>query len=250
MNSSYFNAAAGALLAVLFVVMTISIAGDAIFHTEPPEAEGYALVPLEGDTGAAEEVEEEGLPPLAPLLASASVDAGQTAFRKCAACHTVEDGGANRVGPNLWNIVDRPVAAAAGFGYSSALRDFAENGEAVWDYHHLNEFLAAPKGFIRGTSMSFAGLKRDNERADVIAYLRSLSDSPAPLPSPEADAEENTEEAAAATDDAASSEADGTQTGTTDGAETGATDGTETGTSDESEAPADGDGASDASQSN
>lgn len=219
MNSSYFNAAAGALLAVLFVVMTISIASDAIFHTTPPEAEGYAIAPLEGSAGPAVGAEEEGLPPIAPLLASADVAGGQSAFRKCAACHTVENGGANRVGPNLWNIVDRPIAAADGFGYSSSMREFAQDGNEVWDYDHLNEFLAAPKKYIRGTAMGFAGLKKEQERADVIAYLRSLSDSPAPLPDPTAATEEPTEEASAASSgDEATASDEGAAADTGDGA--------------------------------
>lgn len=195
MNSTYFNAAAGALLAVLFVVMTVSIVSDAIFYSSTPEVEGYALVPLEGGSGSTVEQEEEGLPPIGLLLASADASAGESAFRKCAACHTVEDGGANRVGPNLWNIVNRPVAAAAGFGYSSAMREYAQEGGVAWNFDNLNEFLAAPKGYMRGTSMGFVGLRKDDERADVIAYLRSLSDSPAPLPSPEPVAEESTDAA-------------------------------------------------------
>ena len=135
MNSSYLNAAGGAFLAVVFVVMTVSIASDAIFHSAAPEAEGYALVPLEGGGEAQVAAGSEGLPPIAPLLVDASVEGGERAFRKCAACHTVEDGGANRVGPNLWNIVDRPIAAAdTGFGFSSALTDFSKGGEEVWDY--------------------------------------------------------------------------------------------------------------------
>ena len=191
MNSSYLNAAAGAFLAVVFVVMTVSIASDAIFRSGAPEAEGYALVPLEGGGEAQVAAGSEGLPPIAPLLVNASVEGGDRAFRKCAACHTVEDGGANRVGPNLWNVVNRPIAAAdTGFGFSSALTDFAKGGEEVWDYDHLNEFLAAPKRYVRGTAMGFAGLKKDDERADVIAYLRSLSDSPEPLPSPEPEAKD------------------------------------------------------------
>ncbi len=200
MNSSFLNAAAGAFLAVVFVVMTVSIASDAIFHSGAPEAEGYALVPLEGGGAAQVAAGDDGLPPIAPLLVNASVEGGERAFRKCAACHTVEDGGANRVGPNLWNIVDRPIAAAdTGFGFSSAMTDFSKGGEEKWDYDHLNEFLAAPKRYIRGTAMGFAGLKKDGERADVIAYLRSLSDNPAPLPDPEPAA---TETETSGTDDA------------------------------------------------
>ncbi|WP_419907753.1 c-type cytochrome [Hoeflea sp.] len=218
MNSSFFNAAAGAFLAVAFVVMTVSIASDAIFHTTEPEAEGYALLASEGSTATASAGEEETLAPIAPLLASASVDGGERAFRKCAACHTVEDGGANRVGPNLWEIVDRPVAAAAGFGYSTAMQDYSEGGEKKWEYENLNAFLESPRRYLRGTAMSFAGVRSADERADLIAYMRSLSNSPAPLPSADAmaPAAEETEPAAeeasasgtAPADDATASDAE------------------------------------------
>lgn len=187
MNSSYINAAVGAFLAVAFVLMTVSLTSEAVFHSDEPEAEGFAIVVSE-DTAVAEadESEDEGLVPIATLLASASVDEGMRAFRKCQACHTVDNGGGNRAGPNLWEIVDRPVAAATGFGYSTAMTDYAEGGAKSWDYEALNRFLHAPRGYVSGTSMGFAGLKRDDERANVIAYLRSLSDNPPPLPSPDA----------------------------------------------------------------
>ncbi|MEX3011065.1 cytochrome c family protein [Hoeflea sp. TYP-13] len=208
MNSSYINAAVGAFLAVAFVVMTVSIASDAIFSSGHPEAEGWALEAGEGLPGSATaEASGGGIEPIAPLLASASVEGGQRAFRKCQACHTVDEGGANRVGPNLWDIVDRPIAAADGFGYSTAMTDYAEGGEKKWDYEDLNGFLAAPKKFMKGTAMGFAGLKKDTERADVIAYLRSLSSEPAPLPSADAPAAaEETASEEPASDEAASSE--------------------------------------------
>ncbi|WP_136657754.1 cytochrome c family protein [Nitratireductor sp. XY-223] len=218
MNSSFLNAAAGAFLAVAFVVMTVSIASDAIFHSSEPEAEGFALEASEGATATASAGEEDTLEPISPLLASASIEGGQRAFRKCAACHTVDEGGANRVGPNLWDVVDRPVAAAAGFGYSTAMQDYSEGGEKKWHYENLNAFLEAPRRYMRGTAMGFAGVKKADERADLIAYMRSLSDSPAPLPSEEdmAPASEETEPAAeeaavsdtAPADDAAASDAD------------------------------------------
>ena len=148
MNSSYINAAAGAFLFVAFVVMTVSITSDAIFHAGHPEAEGYAIEAREGSATAAAE-EDAGITPIAPLLADASVEGGQRAFRKCQACHTVEEGGANRVGPNLWNVVNRPVAAADGFGYSTAMTGYSEDGGKAWDFDALNNFLHAPKKYIK-----------------------------------------------------------------------------------------------------
>ncbi|MCF6369173.1 c-type cytochrome [Rhizobium halophilum] len=183
--NSYVNMAVGAFLATVFVMMTVSIASEGIWHAAAPEQEGFAIVAAEtgAEAGAAE---EEAAVPIATLLASADAAAGESSFRKCASCHTAEQGGANKVGPGLWDIVNRPVAAHEGFSYSAAMQDFSEGGSVVWDYDHLNGFLLAPKQHVPGTAMGFAGLKRDDERANVIAYLRSLSDSPAPLPEPEA----------------------------------------------------------------
>jgi cytochrome c len=114
-----------------------------------------------------------------PLLAAADLDAGQKVLRKCTSCHTVDEGGANRIGPNLWNLVDRPIASAEGYSYSKGLQ--AKSGEG-WSYEHLDGFLAKPKDWAPGTKMSFAGIKKIEDRANLIAYLRSLSASPAPLP--------------------------------------------------------------------
>jgi len=182
MNSSYFNSAAGAFLGILFVVMTLSIVSEGIYDAHEPETEGFAIEVAEssGDAGAAD---EEAAPELiAPLLASADPARGETVFKKCAACHTNDASNANKVGPGLWNIVNRPVAAHDDFKYSAAMTEFAEGGSVVWDYEHLSNFLAAPKQYIKGTAMGFAGLKKIDERADLIAYLRTVGDTPAPLP--------------------------------------------------------------------
>lgn len=182
MNSSYLNSAAGAFLGVVFVLMTVSILSEGIFHSEKPEQEGFAIVAAEsadeGDAGGAAAVEAV---PVATLLASADPAKGEAVFKKCAACHTAEDGGANKVGPNLYGIVNRPVASHAGFAYSAGMKTYAEGGK-LWDFEALNHFLLAPKKHVAGTSMGFAGLKKDDERANAIAYLNTLAASPAPLP--------------------------------------------------------------------
>ena len=115
-------------------------------------------------------------------LASADAGAGESVYKICAACHTADNGGANKVGPNLWDIVNRPIASHEGFSYSGAMQEFAQDGTVVWDYQHLDDFLASPKGLVKGTAMGFAGIKKPDERADLIAYLHTLSDNPAPLP--------------------------------------------------------------------
>lgn len=183
MDSTFLTKAAGGLLGTAFIMMTLSIVSDAIYHTETPETPGFAIVAeAASEGGAAETAEPEGIEPIAPLLASADAAAGETVFKKCAACHSNDASGANKVGPGLWGVVNRPIASHEGFKYSGAMTEFAQGGSVVWDYDHLNEFLAAPKKYISGTSMGFAGLKKADERANVIAYLRSLAETPAPLP--------------------------------------------------------------------
>ena len=183
--NSYVNMGVGALLGTVFVLMSVSIASDGIFKTHKPEQEGYAIVAAESSEAAGGEAAVAATP-IATLLASADAAKGETVFKKCAACHTGDNGGANKVGPNLFDLVNRPIASHAGFSYSAAMKDFAQGGSVVWDFEHLNHFLEAPKKYIAGTTMGFAGVKKETERADLIAYLRSLSDSPAALPEPEA----------------------------------------------------------------
>jgi cytochrome c len=186
MDSFELNKLLAALLGTLFVIMSVGIVADAIFAAPVPERPGFAIEAAETETPAGEEADAEE--PIAVLLAAADPGAGEAVFKKCAACHTVENGGANKVGPNLWGIVNRPVASHEGFAYSTGMKAFAEGG-TVWDYDHLSSFLTAPKAVVKGTAMAFAGLKKPDERANLIAYLRTLADSPAPLPEAAAPAE-------------------------------------------------------------
>jgi len=206
--NSYVNMGMGALLGTVFVLMSVSLASEGIFHSEAPEKEGFAIVAEEGGAEAGGEgaATAAAAVPIATLLASADAAAGEAVYKKCAACHSGEKGGPNKVGPDLWDIVNHPIATHEGFSYSAGIKTFAEGGK-VWDYEHLNHFLTAPKKYIAGTAMGFAGLKKDDERANLIAYLRTLSDNPAPLPaaSPEGAAATPAAEGAApaATDGAA-----------------------------------------------
>lgn len=182
--NSYVNMGVGALLGTVFVLMSVSIASEGIFHSATPEKEGFVIAAAEGGAeaeGEAGGAAEATAVPIATLLASADAAAGEAVFKKCAACHSGDKGGPNKVGPGLWNIINHPVATHEGFSYSAGMKTFAEGGK-VWDYEHLNHFLAGPKKYVAGTAMGFAGLKKDDERANLIAYLRTLSDSPAPLP--------------------------------------------------------------------
>lgn len=180
MNSSYFNMVSSAFLGAIFVVLTISFASEGLFHSEAPEQEGF-IIEVADAPAAGGEVVEAVLPPITPLLASADLEDGAKVFKKCAACHTAEEGGANKVGPALWDVVNRAAAGVDGFGYSTPMQEYGAGGTKPWVYENLNKFLLKPKDYIKGTSMGFAGLKKEDDRANVIAYLRSLSANPAPL---------------------------------------------------------------------
>ena len=187
MDSFEINKIIAGFLGTVFVMFSVTLVADSLFAAHAPEQPGYAIEAMEApDGGVTAPGEEEE--PIAVLLASADVDAGQASFRKCVACHTAEQGGANKVGPNLWDIVNRPVASHEGFSYSSGMRAFAEGG-TVWDYQHLSGFLIAPRSYVSGTAMAFGGIKNRQEEANLIAYLRTLSDNPAPLPEVPAETE-------------------------------------------------------------
>ena len=182
MDSFELNKILGAVLGTCLVLLAMNIAAGAIFTPPKLAKPGYEIVvpehPTEEAKGPAEEAQ-----PIEVLLASASVERGENVVKKCASCHTFTKGGPNRVGPNLWGVVGRKHASEAGFNYSAAMQKMSGN----WTIDELNKFLTSPKAFVPGTAMSFAGL-RDKDRADAIAYLNTLSDSPAPLPTKAAEA--------------------------------------------------------------
>jgi cytochrome c len=177
MNSFELNKVLGALLATCLILLSLNIGAGALFAPDKVAKPGYNIAVKEtgGEAaGAAKEAEQ----PIENLLAAASVEKGGATAKQCQACHTLEKGGPNRVGPNLWNVVNRPRASEAGFNYSAGMK--AKGGN--WSFDELNKFLTNPRGYIAGTNMTFAGLSREAQRADVIAFLAQHADSPVPMP--------------------------------------------------------------------
>lgn len=177
MSSFELNKFLGAILGTCLVVVALNITAGALFAPEVPAKPGYNIAVEEPKAGSQAAPAQEQQP-FETVLASASPERGANAAKVCAACHTFTKGGPNGLGPNLYGIVGRPRASESGFDYSAAMK--AKGGQ--WSLDELNQFLTKPQAYIPGTAMSFPGFPRANQRADVIAYLNTLSDSPKPLP--------------------------------------------------------------------
>ena len=180
MNSIEVVKIVGAMLAVALVVLLSRFITEQVYPEPEVAPHAYAVAPsAEPAEPAAPAAAQAEAPGIATLLAAAEPAAGKKLFKKCVICHNPDKDGKRKIGPNLWDVVERPVAAAEGFAYSNALKE--KSGE-TWSYDNLDAFLERPKDWAPGTKMSFAGLKKPERRAALIAYLRSLSDSPAALP--------------------------------------------------------------------
>ena len=173
-----FNTVAGCVLASALFAMVLGKVSNALVHPHKLEKPAIA-VSDEAPTTAVAAAPAQELPPIGPKLASANVEAGKAIFQKqCFTCHTVDKGGPNKVGPNLWGVVGRKKGSHEGFSYSSGMQ--AKGGD--WTYEDIDHMIFKPTAYIKGTKMAFAGLPKEQERADVIAFLRTMSDSPQPLP--------------------------------------------------------------------
>lgn len=200
MGDLFWNKVAGAVLAVGLLILGLQTLGHGLLESGSAEVETLAypidLAALEAGSADAEPEAPAGPPDFGALLASADVSAGERVARRCTSCHSFEAGGRNGTGPALYGVIGRDVGAADGFRYSGAMMEYAA-GRTEWGYENTYAFLENPAGYISGTAMSFAGLRNQEDRINLIAYMRSQSDDPLPLPAPRAAEEPAAEEPAA-----------------------------------------------------
>ena len=187
MSGLEVNKILAAIIMAILIITLIGHLGDLIVdidgknhggHEEKHET-AYKIDIPETQGGHSDTVKkEEIIDPISELLMNASLENGEKLFKKCGTCHNYKKGSANKVGPNLWNIINRPKASVEGFAYSKAL---AEIG-GKWTYEELAEFLYKPKKYVKGTKMNFVGLKKVNDRANLVLFLRDQSENPQPIP--------------------------------------------------------------------
>jgi cytochrome c len=206
MDSFELNKIMGAVLGTLLFVMGAGFVAEAIYHPIEGRGPGYALPEPEAAEGAAV---AEAAPevPLAVLLASADPSKGANSVKKCQSCHNFGEGEPSKQGPHLYGVVGRPEGSVEGFSYSDGMLAHNAAGD-TWTYENLNTFLTKPSAYVPGTKMNFAGIRTPEERADILAYLQTLSHDPVPFPAPEAAPAEGAEASDAA---APAAEAAGTQ---------------------------------------
>jgi len=175
MNSFEINKIITAILVTILVVFGIGKISDVIFDKEEKDIVAYKV---EAPDGLATQATTETSVDITALLALGDVAHGEKVFKKCKACHSIKQGGGNKIGPKLWNVMFRPVGAVTEYKYSKALSSYGKE----WSWEEMNGFLIKPSSWIKGNKMGFAGLKSEKDRASVILYLNQNSESPKPLP--------------------------------------------------------------------
>jgi len=177
MDSFEINKIIAAVLLTVLLVFGIGKISDLVFHTKKPDVQGYK-VEIKVDDATAIQTGAESKVDISALLALGNVDLGKKVFKKCAACHSVEENGKNKIGPKLWNVMFRPAGSITDYKYSKALSSYSKE----WTWEEMNGFLIKPAKWIKGNKMGFAGLKKEEDRASVILYLNQNSDNPKELP--------------------------------------------------------------------
>ena len=179
MDSFEINKIIAAILMVALLIIGISKVSDLVFYVEKPKTPGYIVETdqiLKVDDPNVKVVEAKV--DIAALMALGDVSSGEKIFKKCAACHSIVKGGKNNIGPALYNVVGRKVGLISDYKYSKAMSEYKK----AWTFEELNGYLIKPAKWIKGTKMSFAGLRKEKDRASVIKYLNQNSDNPLPLP--------------------------------------------------------------------
>ena len=179
MDSFELNKIIAAILMVALLVIGLGKIADVAFHVKKPKNPGYVVegqVQLASSTSEASEVLEKI--DIVAVMAQGDVTSGKKIFKKCAACHSINKGGANKIGPALYNVVGRKVGYVTDYKYSKTLASY----DKEWTFEELNGFLIKPATYLKGTKMSYAGLRKETDRASIIKYLNQNSDSPKTLP--------------------------------------------------------------------
>ena len=180
MDSFEINKIIAAVLMVALLIIGIGKISDLIFYVEKPKTPGYTVEVEQtvASNGIEATMANEEKIDIAALMELGDVASGEKVFKKCAACHSINKGGKNNIGPALYNVVGRKIGAINDYKYSKALSEYGKE----WTFEELNGYLIKPAKWIKGTKMSFAGLRKEKDRASVIKYLNQNSDNPLPLP--------------------------------------------------------------------
>ena len=179
MDSFEVNKIIAAILLVALLIIGIGKISDLVFYVKKPEKSGYNVeIPKDGNNTEVAKAEELQKIDISTLLAMGTVEHGEKVFKKCSACHVINKGGDNKIGPALYGVLGRNVAAIEDYKYSKAMSNYKKE----WTFEEMNGYLRKPQAYIKGTKMAFAGLRKDKDRASVILYLNQNSDNPLLLP--------------------------------------------------------------------
>ncbi len=174
MDGFEINKIIAAVLATVLIVFGINKFVDILFHADKPQQSAYKVEEVEATLASSGESKIE----IKELLAMGDVEHGKKVFKKCSSCHMITSGGKNMIGPNLWGIIGKESGSVSEYNYSKAMAAFGKK----WNFEEINGFLIKPSAYVKGTKMAFAGLKNEKDRASVILFMNSKSNSPLPTP--------------------------------------------------------------------